>query len=398
MIARACAAAFVLAPAAFALSARAQVELRGEDAVPPGEIVGMDEQGVTLAATEPAGAGAGTTLVIGWDRVRTIMGPRAGEFAPFREHAERAWRARTRLERGDAIGAEPLFEELFKVHRGRRGQTAGVVGEGLLRCRLGRGAHVAAIEAWLATLEASAQPSPPGANADWASAAGLAPVIDAATGLVPAIPPIWVGPGASRVVAGQSPWPGSAEAAPASKPAMLAALYAVAANFEAGQDVTLPQIDSTDPGVQLVRLIVQSRVGDGAQRHAARTTLEQRLPKAGAGGDARSGVPPWVEAWCRAAVGRSLIREPELEQKQLGIVELLHVQVRFRQVHPYIAGIALAEASAVLGETGDAAGASTLRSELLAQYPEHPVLEWAPMRARPLSDPPAGPPGGPTPK
>ncbi|MFM9996383.1 MAG: hypothetical protein ACKVU4_11355 [Phycisphaerales bacterium] len=396
MIARACAVA-VLAHAFIAHTGSAQAELRGEEAAPPGPIVGVDEQGVTIGPTEPAAGGPATPVVIGWDRVRGILGPRAAEFDAYRDQSDMAWRARTRLERGDAPAAEPLLEKLFQTHAGKRGPTAALVAEGLLRCRLGRGAHVAAIEAWLATLAAAGAPGAPAFHPDWASEAGLAPVIDPATGLVPAIPPIWVGPGASQVL-GTSRWPGSSEAAPATKPMMLAALYAVAANFEAGQDVSLPQIDSTDAGVQLVRLVVQSRVGDAAQRHAARTTLQQRLPKPGAGPESVSPAPPWVEAWCRAAVGRSLIREPELEQKQLGIVELLLVQVRCRQGHPYLGGVALAEASAALAETGDAAGAASLRAELLSQYPEHPVLEWAPMRARPVTDPSAGQPGGPTPK
>ena len=87
-------------------SALGQVELRGDEVAPPGQVVAMDEAGVHL------GTGAGArTMVIGWDRVRRVHGQMPAEFAGT---ADKAWRARTRVERGDFIAAEPLLEDLFE--------------------------------------------------------------------------------------------------------------------------------------------------------------------------------------------------------------------------------------------------------------------------------------------
>jgi hypothetical protein len=42
-------------------------------------------------------------LIIGWDRVRGLGGDQKAEWGKYAEVADKAWRARTRLERGDFI-------------------------------------------------------------------------------------------------------------------------------------------------------------------------------------------------------------------------------------------------------------------------------------------------------
>ena len=367
--------------------ALAQVDMRGLEPAPDGEIIGANASGVVLGVPGADGSGGKPTLVIGWDRVRAIRGPfdRAAEqWLKPSGPAERAWRARTRLERGDAIAAGPMFETLFQEFRATPGPTAAVIAEGLLRCRLRIGAHVAAIEPWLALLDSTGE-GPPRHRPDWASDAGLAPIVDGTTGLVPALPPIFAGASASQVMAGLSlpslRLDGGADGASAA--GALAALYVAAAAFEAGETVAAPDALSNDPGVQLVRLIVVARVGDPGQRDAARRTLETRLPAPGAPAqDSARAVAPWVEAWSRAAIGRSLLREDDAEHKRLGIVELLHLPARFSETHPYLAGLALAEASVALRGLGDDTGADALLKDLMARHPDHPVLLWEPIRSR----------------
>ena len=100
---------------AIGLLLQAQVELRGQRHPLSGEVVSMGVDGV-----EVEGRG-----LIGWDRVRDVQGDRAATFEnDFREYADKSWRARTRLERGDAVGAEPLFEELFQTYAWRPGLPA----------------------------------------------------------------------------------------------------------------------------------------------------------------------------------------------------------------------------------------------------------------------------------
>lgn len=381
------------------------VELRGREtppADPPGmEVVAVSDEGVALGyAPSPDASIPGAppaaprvALIIGWDRVSSVTGPLADQSARYRDTADRAWRARTRLERGDAIRAEPLFEDLFSAYRGQSGATAAVVAEGLLRCRLRRGAHVAAVEAWAGLLRASPADQtglPPVLHSSWAAEAGLSGVIDPDTGLIPAIPPIWLGPAAARVLdssvgnaaldAQPADSPPGSSPPPSDKAALLWSLYVAAARFEAGLPAAIPASDSTDSGVLLVRLIVLARAGDGPQRAAARDALRARMTK---------GAPEWVEAWCRAAIGRSLVREDDLRRRQLGVVELLQLPARFGKVHPYLAGMALAEASATLRSMGDAAGADALRAELSDTFKNHPVLDWEPMRTRAAPRPPA---------
>jgi hypothetical protein len=345
----------------------AQVSLRGGEASPTGQIISMDAAGITMGP--PPG-----TLIIGWDRVKSVAGEWSDKAAPFVGTAEQAWRARTRLERGDPLSAEPLFEKLFEQYRGTGGPTASVVAEGLLRCRLRRGAHVAAIDPWLALLVAGPQTglSTPVMHPGWASEAGLAPAIDSATSLVPALPPIWLAWPSVEAFSRQEFVPPGKDP----RTEALRAMYIAAARFECGQVEDVPSVGVNDPGSHIVRDIVLSRAGDMDQRASARKALEDRMR-----GSSANPTPPWLEAWCRAAIGRSLIREDSPDLKKLGVVELLHIPARFSSMHPYLAGIALAEASVALRGMGDSAGADVLARELAEVYPSHPVLEWPRFRS-----------------
>lgn len=343
-----------------------QVSLRGGEAAPAGDVVAVDAAGIVLGP--PPG-----TLVIGWDRVKSVEGTWAEKSGPFLSVAEQAWRARSRLERGDPLSAEPLFEKLFVAYRGKQGPTASVIAEGLMRCRLRRGAHVAAIDPWLALLVAAPPTgiTMPAMHPAWASEAGMAPSMDAATGLVPALPPIWLAwPSVEAFARNPN------ESLKEPRAAALAALYTLSARFESGLAVQVPGTVMNDPGVQIVREIVVSRIGDAEQRTAARKLLEDRVRSS-----ATSPASPWLEAWCRAAIGRSLLREDSIEQKKLGVVELLNIPARFGAMHPYLAGIALAESSVALRAAGDSTGADVLARELMERYPSHPVLDWPLFRA-----------------
>ncbi|MCC6661187.1 MAG: hypothetical protein IT437_09910 [Phycisphaerales bacterium] len=363
--------------AALTLLLPAQVELRGGEAPPPGRVVSVTAAGVMMTADPESAAGPAPGVIIGWDRVRSVGGDFAGAAAPLLPMAEKAWRARTRLERGDAIGAEPLFEELFTALVRSRAAgddpTLAVAAEGLLRCRMRRGAHVAAVEPWLVLRRDAPSGAVPWLHADWSADAGLSPILDPKTRLIPGIPPMWVGNAAARSLAGI---PMVSEGGGGDESAEIGALYLAAARFEAGERVPMPVVAANDPGVALVADVVAARIGDATQRESARTALRDRLGR-GAGD-----TPPWMAAWCRAALGRSMIVETDPVVRQLGVVELLRVPAEMEGVHPYLGGLALAEASVTLRDAGDAAGADTLRDELFQRYPGHPVLDWPPILAR----------------
>jgi len=349
---------------------RGQVVMRGGEPAPPGEVAGVSLEGVLVAS------GPDDRVLIGWDRVSRVEGEWADEAAAFSDVSDRAWRARSRLIRGDMPAAEPLFEELFPRYEGRIGPTAALVAEGLLRCRLRRGAVASAVPAWLATLNAVAgrddQPRP--LHADWSRLAGLAPSIDPQTGLCPALPPIWLDWPAVQAFAGASAPQVGGDAAPAAaeKVEMLRSLYAHAARFECGTAGAFEFPQSEDQGVRLVVDIVQARTGDAAARAEAKSRLQARLAEP---------APGWVQAWCRCAIGRSLVREPDERQRRLGVIELLWLPATHDRGHPYLTGLALAEAAATLDELGDAGGAAVLRREFETGYKGHPASEWKPRDA-----------------
>jgi len=374
-------------------SLAAQIEMRAGDAPPPGDVLAVSIEGVTVGFPPSTPGAVGPSVqptVVGWDRVRAIAPPNDRAAQPFRALADKAWRARTRVERDDLAGAEPLLEELHATYAGLAGPTAAVVGQNLLRCRLARGAQTLAIEPWLTWLGSGAVevvPTPSKKNKEdpEADLSSLSPaMLDPATGLVPALPPMWMdSPGVQAFARGKAPVHSRAGEGPSStqkRAAALSMLYWQAARFECGLDPGSIATGDTDAGPSLVEQIVLARAGDPAQREAARGQLRTRL---------KLPIEPWVEAWCRAAVGRSLLREDSVELRRLGIIELLHVPARLPDQCPYLTGLALAESAVALGALGDRAGADRLRAELHDTFAGHPALDWAPIAAWPAPAPPA---------
>ncbi len=358
----------VLASAAWAQDVT--VRLRGGAPAPAGTVVAVDREGVSLRADDK-------TTVISWDRVADVRGnEKAKEYADL---AQRAWRARTRLERGDMIAAEPLFDALAAEYKDGSGATTLVVAEGLLRCRLHRGVQAGAVEPWLMWLRAAGDGTIAPALAVVESP-GAPPLIDKTTGLCPAVPPVWLRVASVEAFARASV--GSAEAQAglekslkgAAKVDALRMLYALAAAFECGlasevKSGVLP-LRHPDPGVALVAQVVGARIGVVEVRRDARRLLIERLTQRQA---------QWMEAWVRVGLGRSLMRESAVEDQLVGVAQMLHVPARLRGESPYLAGVALGGA-AVHASAGNHAGAWKLKKELQDTLPGHPALDLETVR------------------
>lgn len=332
--------------------------LRGFESPPSGEAVAVDALGVRVRSAQ------GDMVVVGWDRVLRLPESLAQEGEPFEQLALDAWRARTRLERGDLVLAEPLLESLFERARPLRGPTGLFVAEGLLRTRLARGAGEAGIEPWLAWVDANAVRTPRTtyANAQWARQAGLAAVIDADTELCPALPPMWLGSASLRLVLQLTDEEGEREKATA-----LRAYYQAAARHELGEAVESLPAPPRERASELVRDIVAARVLGEAERASARARLESALKQPNSA---------WMAAWLRAAIGRSLMMEADAEQRLRGVAELLRVHVLHREEAPHLADIALAEAASMLDRLGQTTPAHALAQELLRLDPRSAVLSW----------------------
>jgi hypothetical protein len=116
-----------------------------------------------------------------------------------------------------------------------------------------------------------------------------------------------------------------------------------------------------------VRAIVVSRIAQPDERERARRTLEAF---------AMLHHDTWVEAWARAAIGRSLTIEPDAPSRRAGVVELLGVAALFAGEQRDLAAVALAEAAYTLDLLGDDAAAGAVRAELNRIAPYHPALAW----------------------
>lgn len=364
---------------------------RGVSETSLGEPIAITPEGVSIARDRNPDGSPTSTFLVGWDRVREVTGPMAPQAANFAATADKAWRARARLERGDWVAAEPLFEELFAEYRGRRGPTALTVAGGLVRCRLLRGAQTAAVEPWISWLRA--QPTAGSGVDSLPDSVGtqVSKLIDAGTGLIPGLPPMWITTAAVQALARTeipATDPAGKPTAPEVRAASLFALYVLAAKADTGEAGGLPERGgaTADPGVRLVFDIVKSRLGDDAQRRDARRSLQERIT---------GGSQPWIEVWCRVAVGRSLLMEKNEEDRRLGLGSLAYVASRSAPEDAYLTGLALAEMALALSADGNEAAASVLANEAADRFPDHPALEspqmarWMVARTNRPASPPA---------
>lgn len=328
-------------------AAMSQVELRG------GMFVSAPVKAVTFEGVD---VGGDEPRTIGWDSVKLVMGEKSEEAAAFYETAEKAWRARTRLARGDIELACPLFDELFRAYKGHSGPTALMVAEGRIRCLTRQGDHANAVEAWIEALRLRR------AGDEIAGDPPMLPVLDEDLGLVPVLPPIWLANADTETVAKRDVVD---EGDPVSR--AMSALYRAAARGEAGLPLEMPAKLPEHPGVSFVADIVRSRAGDVTQRTAARDRLIEGLA---------ADMGTWREAWRRAAIGRSLLMEEKDADRTAGVFQLLHLPARFARSQKYLANLALAEVCLELDRRGDPDGMAAIRSELESQGPDTPALVW----------------------
>lgn len=332
------------------------LQKRLEEAVQAHEVETLLLEGALLDSNPP--------VWIGWDRVRTVTGEWEEVFErEFASIAENAWRARIRLAREDYVMAEPLLEPLFEDFRGKDGPTALLVCEGLLECRLERDARHSAFAPWLETLRLrrsihselqSAGSGDIRLSLIDASASGSP--LDVETGLVPALGPIFLPTRPVQSLAND----GAILTQQADDPVVraLAAWTRFATERALGIDSSPPTLSDAaeDPGVALYRTVIQAQEGPPEEAERARTLLKAQMER-------HPGT--WREAWARAAVGRSLLRQANDPQSRAqGMIHLLHLPARFASEHPSLARLALAEVSAALAAEGEVASAAILREDL----------------------------------
>jgi len=383
---------------------RVVVKLRHDSALMEGELVSFSPAGLHVRLLS-RDATPGHEVLISLDRIRDVEGIDEARLSLIGPVMDGLWRGRSRLEREDYELAEkalmPIFEALTE-RGGLTGPSGSVLAEGVLRIRLNKGWTGAALQPWLLWRVAQEASGRLGLEAGPSSGVGAAPaqragytewvggevargvLLDRYTGLCVQLPPMFAGSQAERALGAtlKNPVWGQMGSTSGST-ARIAELYKAAIEGEMslsrGQEYVLTKAlleNSDDPGVQLVSEIVQSRLGDGAQRAEARVMLEGRLTRAftrraGDSDGPALAMPIWQEAWIRAAIGRSLLREESARIRRQGLVSMLHVPARMGESQPWLAALVLRDAAEAMKASGDVNGAKRLLQDLASRLGDY---------------------------
>lgn len=279
------------------------VELRGGAAPVNAEKVDFERGGlrVTLAGVQ--------TTVIAWDQVRSVTGrPLSDAERSMLAVAEDLWRARSRVQRGDLSLATGLLERHFADFRGTTSETALIVAEGLLRCRLTRDpmqAIVPAIE--VARLRR--------AKVTTDRYLALPVVLDETTLLCPALAPTWPKDATSEAVAVElDAMLGGATAMFDPETRRVGEIYVALL-----RRAPLAATRREEGGVGLLAAMMElDRLGPS-------DTPENKTRVRTAVLAAAKGLGPWAGGWARYAVGRSLTEEGDRTVRMEGVLSLLEI-------------------------------------------------------------------------
>jgi len=319
--------------AIIAATTLAPVHLRG------GEVVDAPIEEISLAGVRVAGPAPRT---ISWRRVRAVDDQHADQAEPFKQTADRLWRAATRLDRNDVHGSLALLPELETLYAGQAGASAVDVFTTALDARLRVGDQPAALAAFfeLARLTDDAR--------DY-QRRGL----DHASGLPVALAPFLTPPHARSAAAHLTPRD--------SDPPRIARLRAHYAAAITADPSKLPVGGADSPAELLLARLARAQTAD-------EQALRELEDWAGDTGE------PWRRAWVAAARARAKLASPDPAETRRAALDFLSIPAFYAADAPYLAGLALAESADALERLGETAPASELRAELARNSPRHPAI------------------------
>lgn len=329
--------------AALCLMLAGPVVLRTGERIDAESVAGYNAQGVELRPNFEAGRIPDRRL-IPWAEVLEIEGGwGAGE--PYRSVADAVHRAEHRLVRGDLSGVLEALGPHAGVYLAERGPTSGAMGSALILARVLRNDAAGSVDAWL-----SWRASQSGPVRAW---------IDESTGLVPALPPVWVVPAAQEFVADAG-----RVVSDGGHAGELARLYRLAAQAALGSIEGLPEAPETrlraDVGVRLAWDMVRAQAEpERSARLAARDALRRRV---------RSATPGWQRAWVHLGVGASMLRESDRMESDAGAAELLQVVLGHQHTAPHLSDLATALLVDYFHRTQRPGHAEAVRSMDLAAF------------------------------
>jgi hypothetical protein len=333
------------------------VFLRGEAQPVTAASAFGDVQGLEIRT----GAGADEQRsVLPWDFVRAVEGQTGtAGLGEYLDLGEDLWRARIRIERGDFALAKPMLAKHWTRFRGADGPTAALVAEALLRCALADGDVRAAADPWLACLRHR------GARQE-SRFPGLAPVIDAESGLLPELSPFMPAARRGDLIAACEAATGAGTGEAGEVAALIVRIAkgtgaapsrAAAADAAANGDGT----NGADARRAAPALRALALVDDIASAADARA-----LDKAVAAFDRAYQEPPsYLAAWriaaigtCRARLARATAEPARADALARAALELLAVPAAGLDRTGLVDAYALEEAARLLREAGDDASAA----------------------------------------
>jgi hypothetical protein len=330
--------------------------------------VAVLRSGATLPITEVSKAGVLATgkatgaRRVSLSAVRRVDGPLAAEFRVHEVLAQTMWRAGARLDRGDAPGAESLYESAWTMTTGEKGPTRAEAAAGLLACRVQRGAYELAVEAWAVWLaEAGSLESGDAERCRARLAVGDG--LDSSAQWLTGLPPVFVdGPFLRAFAAVES------ERADTGGVPDVMSIYRFAAKRDSGaKPGDASAFENAKGWNNVAGEMVLAESGDSAVRERARKRLRDR---------ATSDAPAWQAHWARLGLGRSLRLETDTGLKTDAVIELLWVASR-ESVASNVLAQALLAAAETLVELDERAAAARVVADLEARLPDHPIITSA---------------------
>lgn len=341
--------------------AELRVELRGTRPAIVAQRLEFEKGGLRVVS------GNATALLLAWDDVRAVTGrPLTDDERAFLAMAEDLWRARQRVQRGDLDRAVELFERHAEALRGSTSETALIVAEGIVRCRVARDP----LRAVLPALEVARLRR---AKITTDRYANLPPVLDEATLLAPAVGAALIGDAS-----------GSSDAerlAIAREIDLLLASTTLDGETRRSADLVaailrrtpLPAVKREEGGAGLLAAIME------LDRIRPDETPEAKVRVRSAVVASAKGLAPWATAWARFAVGRSLVAEAALPEREQGVLALLAIPAEAgsvvasdgegtvgAQAPLSIVRAALELAASTLRSLGDGESAAIVERELAA--------------------------------
>ena len=255
-----------------------------------------------------------------------------GVDARHTEMAANAWRAHTRLARGDVSGAMPIYAQLSRTYLWQVGPQSLDVCDGLTRCLIASEKRLDAIEPMLATFAAMGSELPD-------SIVGF----DQTLKLRKDLPPVFQSAdmGASLDTINESL---------DARASLMHAYFQLANCARNEQASALGRIEelkrqnrSRDAGLVLFEQMVFAQAHpDESKRRGARESLTRRT-------QTQRGT--WIEVWARLAIGAGQIRDEDPYIRDRGVIELVHIIVRLGDVDPGLTLLAAQIAERYLRDT-----------------------------------------------